>query len=336
MDFKVIKYRADNKVKKKKFGGKEKMSKMEFMKYAYFNNEITEFKNATVSIATHSLQYGTTCFGGVRGYYRNGKVYIFRLEEHYERLMNASKMLGFEYYIGWTEFKEIISELVKKNEIKEDFYIRPFVFCSEPRISPKKKGLTFELGVYMLPLADYVSTEGGGLRFMSSTYRKYNDAAIPTKAKAGGSYINSFLATSDAQKNGYDEALMFDDAGNVVEASVANLILIYRGKVIIPDTGSAALEGITVRSMLELLEYNGYVINRGKIDRSMVFTADELLVTGTAMKIVYAESLDGRPIGTPDYAAKVEPGKFYKLLKDEFEKVIAGEHELSKKWMFEI
>ena len=129
---------------------------------------------------------------------------------------------------------------------------------------------------------------------------------------------------------------MFDDAGNVVEASVANLILIYRDKVIIPDTGSAALEGITVRSMLEILEYNGYDIQRGKIDRSMVFTADELLVTGTAMKIVYAESLDGRPIGQLDYSAKALPGKFYKLLKSEFEKIISGGHELSKKWLFEI
>ena len=174
--------------------------------------------------------------------------------------------------------------------------MRPFIFCKEPRLSPKKAGLDFDLAIYMLPLADYVSTKGG-LKLMSSTYRKYNDSSIPTKAKAGGSYINSFLATSDAQRNGYDDALMFDDAGNVVEVSVANIVLIYRDQVIIPDTGNAALEGITVRSALELLEYNGYKINRGKIDRSMVFTADELLVTGTAMKITYAESLDQRPIG---------------------------------------
>ena len=307
--------------------------KTEFMKYAYFNKEIVEFEKATVSIATHSLQYGTTCFGGVRGYYRNGKVAIFRLEDHYKRLMTASKMLGFEFFMEWDEFKNIVTELVKKNDIKEDFYMRPFIFCKEPRLSPKKAGLDFDLAIYMLPLADYVSTKGG-LRLMSSTYRKYNDSSIPTKAKAGGSYINSFLATSDAQRNGYDDALMFDDAGNVVEVSVANIVLIYRDQVIIPDTGNAALEGITVRSALELLEYNGYKINRGKIDRSMVFTADELLVTGTAMKITYAESLDQRPIGQLDFHAESKPGKFYELLKGEYEKVINGDHELSKKWLF--
>lgn len=307
--------------------------KTEFMKYAYFDKEIVEFEKATVSIATHSLQYGTTCFGGVRGYYRNGKVAIFRLEDHYKRLMTASKMLGFEFFMEWDEFKNIVTELVKKNDIKEDFYMRPFIFCKEPRLSPKKAGLDFDLAIYMLPLADYVSTKGG-LRLMSSTYRKYNDSSIPTKAKAGGSYINSFLATSDAQRNGYDDALMFDDAGNVVEVSVANIVLIYRDQVIIPDTGNAALEGITVRSALELLEYNGYKINRGKIDRSMVFTADELLVTGTAMKITYAESLDQRPIGQLDFHAESKPGKFYELLKGEYEKVINGDHELSKKWLF--
>ena len=307
--------------------------KTEFMKYAYFDKEIVEFEKATVSIATHSLQYGTTCFGGVRGYYRNGKVAIFRLEDHYKRLMTASKMLGFEFFMEWDELKNIVTELVKKNDIKEDFYMRPFIFCKEPRLSPKKAGLDFDLAIYMLPLADYVSTKGG-LRLMSSTYRKYNDSSIPTKAKAGGSYINSFLATSDAQRNGYDDALMFDDAGNVVEVSVANIVLIYRDQVIIPDTGNAALEGITVRSALELLEYNGYKINRGKIDRSMVFTADELLVTGTAMKITYAESLDQRPIGQLDFHAEQKPGKFYELLKGEYEKVINGDHELSKEWLF--
>ena len=307
--------------------------KSEFMKYAYFNKEIVEFEKATVSIATHSLQYGTTCFGGIRGYYRNGKVSIFRLKDHYLRLMNASKMLGFDFYIDWEKFRSIVSELVEKNNIKQNFYMRPFIFCNQPRISPKKEGLTFDLAIYILPMEDYVSSDNGGIKFMSSTYRKYGDSSIPTKAKAGGSYINSFLATSDAQRNGYDEALMFDYAGNVVEASVANIILIYRGKVLVPDIGSDALEGITVRSMIELLEYNGYEINRSKIDRSMVFSADELLVTGTAMKVMYAESLDRRPIGTPDYSAKGEAGKFYKLLKSEFEKVISGEHKFSKEWL---
>lgn len=307
---------------------------MDFMKYVYFDKNIVEFEKATVSIATHSLQYGTTAFGGVRGYYRNGKVSIFRLKDHYDRLMTASKMLGFEYYIEWEEFYNIVTELVKKNEIKEDFYMRPFIFCKEPRISPKKAGLTFDLAIYLLPLADYVNAEQG-LKLMSSTYRKYNDSSIPTKSKAGGSYINSFLATSDAQRNGYDDALMFDDAGNVVEVSVANIILIYRGEVLIPDTGNAALEGITLRSALELLEYNGYKINRGKVDRSMVFTADELLVTGTAMKVLFAESLDQRPIGTINYSEQGKSGKFHQLLKSEYEKVIAGEHELSKKWLFE-
>ncbi len=331
MNYKVIKC---IRIEKVKFGGFKMAGKTEFMNYAYFDKNIVEFEKATVSIATHSLQYGTTCFGGLRGYYRNGKVVIFRLRDHYERLMAASKMLGFEFFIGWDEFYNIVSELVKKNDIKEDFYMRPFVFCKEPRLSPKKAGLDFDLAIYMLPLADYVSSETG-LKLMSSTYRKYNDSSIPTKAKAGGSYINSFLATSDAQRNGYDDALMFDDIGNVVEVSVANIIVIYRGDIIIPDTGNAALEGITLRSALEILEYNGYTIKRGKVDRSMIFTADELLVTGTAMKVTFAESLDQRPIGNLNFSEEGVSGKFHQLLKSEYEKIINGEHELSKKWLFE-
>lgn len=304
------------------------------MEYAYFDGKIVEFEKATVSIATHSLQYGTTCFGGIRGYYRNDKVKIFRLKDHYERLMLASKMLGFEYYLEWEEFYKIVDELVKKNNIKEDFYMRPFIFCKEPRLSPKKAGLDFDLAIYILPLADYVDSSNG-IKLMSSTYRKYNDISIPTKAKAGGAYINSFLATSDAQRNGYDDALMFDEMGNVAEVAVANILLVYRDNIYTPDLGASALEGITVRSAIELLEYNGYEVKREKIDRSMVYSADELLITGTAMKITFASSLDQRPIGQFDYSKTGVSGKFHKLLKGEYEKVINGEHEFSKKWLFE-
>ena len=305
---------------------------MVFMKYAYFKGEVTEFEKAQVSIAAHSLQYGTLAFGGVRGYYRNDKLTVFRWKDHYIRRTTASKMWGVEDFLTWEECRAVIEELIKKNDIKQDFYIRPFVYCPTPRIAPKKPGLDFELAVYMLPMADYGRTDGG-IRFMTSTYRKYNDAAIPTKAKAGGAYINSFLATSDAIKNGYDEALMLDDAGNVVEAAVANLLVAYRGRLLIPNTGAAALEGITIRSVVELLEYNGYKVEHERIDRSMIFTAEELLVTGTAMKVTYAESLDGRPIGPIDYSETAKPGKYCTLLKAEFEKVINNEHELSKEWL---
>ena len=304
----------------------------EFMKYAYFRKNITEFEKAQISIAANSLQYGTLAFGGIRGYYRNGKISIFRLRDHHERLMNASKMLGFEFYLEYEEFKNIMGELVKKNGVKGDFYARPFIFCDTPEIAPKKPGLEFDLAVYFLHMDDYVKFDGG-VRFMSSTYRKYNDAAIPTKAKAGGAYINSFLATSDAIRNGYDEALMMDDQGNVVEAAVANILLVYRGRLLIPDTGSGALEGITIRTVVELLENAGHKVERERIDRSMVFSADELLVTGTAMKVVYAESLDGRIIGSPNYAEKPKPGKICQFLQSEFEKVINGEHEKSKDWL---
>ena len=306
----------------------------DFMKYAYFRKGIVEFEKAQISIAANSLQYGTLAFGGIRGYYRNGKVSIFRLKDHHERLMNASKMLGFEYYIEYEEFKNIMGELIKKNEVKGDFYVRPFIFCDTPRIAPKKPGLEFDLAAYFLHMEDYVKFDGG-IRFMSSSYRKYSDASIPTKAKAGGAYINSFLATSDAIKNGYDEALMIDDQGNVVEAAVANILLVYRGRLIVPEIGSAALEGITIRTVVELLENAGYVVEQGRVDRSMVFSADELLVTGTAMKVVYAESLDGRVIGSCNYAKKPEPGKICKFLQEQFEKVINGEHEKSKEWLVE-
>ena len=129
---------------------------------------------------------------------------------------------------------------------------------------------------------------------MVSSWRKISDAIASTKAKAGGCYVNSALAKTEARRCGYDEALMMDEQGNIVEASVANLFIVYRGEVVMPEVGSSMLEGITRRSVIEFLEEEGMPIRSERIDRSMVYTCDELILTGTAAQVMHAHSVDGR------------------------------------------
>lgn len=296
------------------------------MPFVYFKGSVKPAGEATVSLACNSLQYGTTCFAGMRGYVRGSSVKIFRLRDHHERLMNASKIMGFDYTISYEEFHGIIEELVFRNKPAGDFYIRPFIFAGDEQLAPKPGGLNFDLAVYFVPLGHYYDPHKG-MRLMVSSWRKFPDASFPTKAKAGGCYVNSFLATGEAVRCGYDEALVMDQEGYIVEASVANLMMVYRNRLILPEVGSAQLEGITMRTVVELLQHEGIEVHFERLDRSMVYTCSELLLMGTAAQVAFAESVDGRRIGDS------LPGMMCRLARSKFQEVIEGSHPKAEQWI---
>ena len=297
--------------------------------FAYFRKKIVPFYEATISIASQSLQYGTTCFGGIRGYIRNGKVRVFRLYDHFLRLKNAAKILGMETDLSWERFEQAISDLILANAPTKDIYLRPFIFSEDQILTPRFDGVKFDLAIYLLPLNFYFDPSKG-LRMMVSSWRKVSDSAMSTKAKAGGFYVNSALATTDAKRCGYDEALMMDEQGSIVEASVANLFLVSRGEVFMPELGSAQLDGITRRTVIEFLQEEGINVRSEKIDRSMLYTCDELILTGTAAQVMFAHSVDGRVISNDG-----QPGPLCKLLRQKLQSAIEGTHPKSKTWLHE-
>lgn len=299
------------------------------MPFAFKNGRIVPKAQATLSLASHSLQYGSTCFAGIRGYVRNGKVRIFRLKDHHERLMNASKILGFGFHISYQEFEKILAGLIEANRPESDFYIRPFLYSENEVIGVCYKGLAFDLGIYMIPLKSYYKSDQG-LKLTISSWQKVSDAAISTKAKAGGCYVNSSMASTDAKAAGYDDALMMDHNQNIVEASVANFFIVHRGKVFTPPIGADILEGITMRTIIELLESKGYQIRYEPVSRSMIYSCDELFLTGTAAGVIFAHSVDGRTIGNG------KEGPIAKTIREEYESVIEMEHVKSGQWVSEI
>ena len=297
--------------------------------FAYFKNNIVPQGEARIAIASHSLQYGTLCFSGMRGYAANKQARIIRLRDHYERLMNSVKILGIDFYIEFEPFQSIISELIKKNAPGHDFYIRPFIFCDDEVLGPCIDGRTYHLAVYLLPLSQYFKRQGG-LRMMISSHKKFSDSSLSTKAKASGCYLNSALATSEARRAGYDEALMINDEGLVVEASVANLFIVYRGEIMTPPLGLGPLEGITLRTIIELFKDEGINVSFAPLDRSMVLTADEVFITGSAAQVSYVEMVNGRPIG-PGLTPTMGP--ICQKAQELFSQVISMEHPRSKQWM---
>lgn len=295
------------------------------MPYVYFQGSVRPSQEARVSIASNTLQYGTGCFAGIKGSSSVGKVGVFRLMDHHTRLMQGAKILGIDYFMAYENFKEMLAELIAKNAPEGDFYIRPFIFSSQEELAPRPKGLKFELAVYLVQLSNYFDPEKG-LKLMVSSWRKFPDASMPTKAKASGCYINSFLAAGEAMRFGCDDALMMDQEGSIVEASAANILLVRRGKILSPEVGLAALEGITLRSVCELLQEEDFSVDYGKIDRSMVYTADEMLLLGTAAQVSYVSSVDGRTFGD-------KPGAICLLLRKRFKEIFLGSHAKAKDWM---
>lgn len=295
------------------------------MDKAYIRGEVVPSEEAKISIASHSIQYGSTVFGGMRGYQKGEKFHLFRLEDHFDRLFKATKIFGMDIKMNFGEFQEAVFDLIRANKPEGDFYIRPFIYSDDEELTPKFIGINFDLAMYMIPLGDYLDTSRG-LKLMVSSWKKFSDAAISTKAKAGGAYLNASLARSEAMRCGYDEALVMDDNWNIVEGSAENFLIVYRGEVIIPELGSAMLEGITIRTVIEILRMNGIEPRFEKIDRSMTYTADEVLLTGTGAQILFAESVDGREISKTS-------GKICELLRKNYDAIINNEHEKSKDWL---
>lgn len=306
------------------------MAQTTLLPFAHFRKNIVPSKDANISIASHSLQYGMTCLAGIRGYSRDGRNRIFRLQDHFFRLMNGVKILGIPFNMAWDEFLKIITRLVQENKPQHDFYIRPFVFSETPHLGPCFIGNDFDLAIYIMELQRYYE-QSKGLRMMISSWRKFSDDVLPTKAKAGGCYLNSALATTEARQNGYDEALILDQQGYLDEASVTNIFIVTNGEVIAPQVGSQMLDGITRRTVIELIKEEKIPLRFEQIDRSMVYACDELILTGTAAQIAFAHSVDRRIIGQGDI-----PGPICQLLNQKFSDVVAGKHPKSAHWFTEI
>lgn len=303
------------------------MASSKLMPFAYFRGKVRPADSARVSIAVHSLQYGTACFTGIRGFLRDGKIRLFRVRDHFDRLMNSVKIIGFDFDMTYEEFDAMLAEMVKKNQPTSDLYVRPFVFTEEEVLTPRVDQMKFELATYMIPLGDYLDTTRG-LKLMTSTYQKFSDSTVSVKAKANGMYLHSSLARTQANQHGYDEALVMDHNWNLVEGSGENIMIVYRGEVIMPPTGSSMLEGITIRTVIDFLREEGIPIRFEPIDRSMAYTCDELLLTGTAAQVLFAESLDRRPISKT-------MGPVATMLRKKFAEVIEMKHKKSKEWVNE-
>lgn len=279
-----------------------------------------------MSIQTNALQYGTAVFGGFRGYYndREKTISVFRLEDHYKRLLKSIKIFGCGFNYNKEQLIKITLDLLKKNKPVTDVYFRPYAYAGNLELGPNLANTTFDFALYMIPLGEYLPLSKG-LRVMVSSWQRISDNAIPSRAKASGAYINSALARKEAAENGYDEAIMLNKDGHVSEGSAENLFMVRDGVLITPSYSESILEGITRRSVVQIAQDMGIPVEFRSIERTELYFADEIFLTGTACQVAWVQSVDKRII-TP------EIGQITKKLQEKFFAIVRGEDKDYKQW----
>jgi branched-chain amino acid aminotransferase len=267
--------------------------------WVYLDGEVKRYADAKVGLMTHALQYGTGVFEGIRGYWspEHEQLFLLKLREHYRRMQNSVKVLKLKIPMNLDELCETSVELIRRNNFRQDVYIRPFAFKSSEEIGVRLHNLKDSFAIYVTPFGNYVEVDGG-IRCMVSSWRRIDDNAAPARAKITGTYVNSALAKTEAMENGFDEAIMLTQDGHVCEGSAENIFLLRDGTVFTPPTNDNILEGLTRLAMIELLrkELDTEVVERS-IDRSELYIADEIFLCGTGAQISPVIDVDRRPIG---------------------------------------
>jgi branched-chain amino acid aminotransferase len=294
---------------------------------SYLDGRFLPSEQATIPISSHVVNYGTGCFEGIRAYWNGAQdqLYVTLLGPHAERLVRSARILGLDAGVTSEEIETVVVELLRHNDLREDAYIRPLLFKSEETIAVKLSGLRTSFGAYCQPMGDYLGT-ADGLGVAYSAWRRIDDNAVPARAKAIGSYVNAALASEDARRNGFDEALMLTGDGHVAEAASSNIFFVFDGELHTPQASDDILVGITRRAVLELARDLGLVAVERRIDRSETFTADEAFLCGTGVQIAPVTSIDRRPIGPGT------PGQITRRLQTAYLAAVRGTTSAYARW----
>jgi branched-chain amino acid aminotransferase len=269
-------------------------------KLAFFQGRIVPVNEAKVDIRTNALQYGTAIFEGIRSYWckEDGCNYVFRMEDHYKRLLKNSNIMMIDIKYSLRQLCDITIELLKKENYCEDAYIRPFAYNSGLKIGPKLKGDEQDLFIYSIPLGEYLDINTP-INVCVSSWTRLPDNCIPPRAKISGSYVNSAIQKTEALANGFDEAIVLSANGqHVSEGSAMNIFMVKDNCLITPPVTDDILEGITRDSVMKIAESElGIKTLERSIDRTELYTADELFFCGTGAQVSSIGTVDRRPVG---------------------------------------
>ena len=296
---------------------------MENSNFIWLNGEFVDWDKANVSVMPHTLHYGTGVFDGIRTRECQDGTYIFRLEDHVNRLFNSADAYHLKIPYSKDEISEAIKQSVSKNELTSA-YIRPLVFFGEGEMGLLPKNLPVYVSISAWYWGAYLGDDAGneGVKVCISDWRRISPKSFKPYAKGVGGYMNSTLAKIDAVNNGFDDAILLGDNDVVAEGSGQNLFLIKDDLIYTPPIETGALGGITRSTVMEIANELGIEVIEKNIEKEELFEADELFFTGTATEVVAVVSIDKKEIntGTPGEKTNQIRNKYLEIVNRQDEK----------------
>ena len=274
--------------------------KTELPELAYYRGRVVPYADARIGLLTHALNYGTAVFGGLRGHWNEEEqeLFVFRPLDHFRRFLDSARLLRMDLGLSPSELWTGLRTLLRQQGTRTDCYIRALAFYGDETLGVRLHGLTPDVSMLALPFGHFVANDQNAHACISS-WQRISDNVLPARGKIAGGYVNSALAKTDAQLAGFDEALVLNDEGHVCEGSVENLFVVRGGVVVTPPVTQDILEGITRRSVMQILRQDlGTEVVERPIDRTEVYLADEVFLTGTGVQMVAVTRVDHRAIGT--------------------------------------
>jgi len=264
----------------------------------WMNGEFIDWADAKIHVGSHGLHYGTGVFEGIRCYETPQGPAIFRLKEHLQRLENSARLLHMPLPFSVEEIRTAIHELVGRNGLPE-CYLRPLAFYGYGELGVSTAGNPIELVIMSWPWGNYLGDENvsTGIRAKISSWSRVGANTIPHVAKATGIYLNSMLAVQEAQRAGYDEAILLTEEGFVADGSGENVFAVKDGRIWTPPLSTSILPGITRDTIIQIAQDLGYVVEEANLIRSDLYLADEVFMTGTAAEVTPVRSVDDHEIG---------------------------------------
>ena len=300
------------------------LRKMLEVKKVWMDGKMVNFKSANIHILSHALHYGSAVFEGIRFYETEKGPAVFRLKEHTDRLFYSAKVLYMKIPFSKTKINKSIAELIKVNKLKEG-YIRPIVYYGYGKMGLKPIGAPVNMAIAAWPWGSYLGE--GGVKVKVSKVKRIHPETTDPKAKISGIYVNSILASMEAHKQGYDEALLLDHKGCVSEGPGENFFYIKNGKIYTTELGTI-LPGITRNSVMTFASDLKLEVKEKRISLKDIQTADEAFFTGTAAEVTPIIKINSKKVG------KGKIGPITKQIKNYYSDIIHGKVKKYEKWLY--
>jgi len=286
----------------------------------WMNGELVDFDQARVHPLAHGLHYGSGVFEGLRGYDGPAGPAVFRLHDHMRRFVASARVLRMDLGRSAEELSDAVLETLRANELRE-CYIRPLAFRGFASMRMNPLPCPVEVMIAAWPTKGRFLGEGSDVKGIDvgvSSWRRPSPNAMPVGAKATANYLNAQLATIEAAESGFGEAIVLDEHGEVSEGAAMNLFAVRGGELWTPPLSASILEGITRDSILTLARDFGLPVEERTLSRSMLYSSDELFLTGTSAEVTPIRSVDRIELGDG------RPGPVTRKLMERFEAIAHG------------